>query len=311
MCLVFRKQYDRVTGRRLFFERIRALLIKRWHVSRRQISLFFGFFFLSILLEILAVAVIPTPQEIQSSMTLNDRTTDAKITFQPSMYNPQTIVSYANSDTNLVQTRLTNYLAATGATIDSITTDTVDSYVRNRYHETEDIFVNKYQISFAGYDNSSGGTNAMRMNAYFSTVNYHAMPTSLTAASTNLFQFYANSSRKNIRTTNHPILTPRIGGSYISEVLAVFYCFEIFPITLFAFFNGIIAIIFMGVLLLPMVAERLNNSKDLQILTNLSRKTYWISNWIYDVCLCLILISLLTIIVKVKKNLVLLFSIYD
>mgnify|MGYP001090159795 CR=1 len=306
--LVFRKQYDRVTGIRLFFERLRALLIKRCHVSRRQISLFLGFFLLTILLEILAVAVIPSPQDIQSSLTRNDRTTDAKVTFTPSMYNPQTIVNYANSDTNFVRTRLSDYFASTEATIEQISTDTVLTYVQNRFRETEEIFINKYQMSFAAYDNSTSGANAMRMNSYFSTVNYHTMPTSLTVASTNLFQFYANSSLKRIQTTNHPILTPRIGGSYISEILAVFYCFEVFPITLFAFFNSIIAIIFVGILLLPIVTERLNNSKDLQLLTNLTRKTYWIANWIYDFCLCLILISLLTIVVKVGARFFLFFN---
>ena len=230
----------------------------------------------------------------------NARVQDAKITLIPSIYNPQTIVSYANSDTNLVRTRLSDYLVSTGATIDQISTDTVWSYVRNRYLQNEDAFLNKYQLGFAGYDNSSGGSNLIRMNAYFSTVNYHAIPTSLSVADTNLFQFYANSASKKIVTTNQPIITPERATSYFTEILAVFYCFEVFPITLFAFLNSIIVIIFIGVLLLSIVTERLNNSKDLQLLTNLTHRTYWIANWIYDFCLCLILISLLTIVVKVR-----------
>jgi hypothetical protein len=138
------------------------------------------------------------------------------------------------------------------------------------------------------------------MNAYFSTVNYHTMPTSLGGAATNLFQFYANSSSKSIVTTNQPIITPTTTGSYIAEVLSVLYCFEVFPITLFSFLNSIIATIFIGILLLTLITERLNHSKDLQLLTNLTKRTYWISNWIFDFSLCLILIALLTIVVEVR-----------
>ncbi|UJR17400.1 hypothetical protein I4U23_004295 [Adineta vaga] len=80
---VFCQQYERVDGAYLFFNRLCALLIKRWHVSRRQLSLFFGFFLLSILIEILAVGIVPTPQEIQSILLQNERVDDAQVTLTP------------------------------------------------------------------------------------------------------------------------------------------------------------------------------------------------------------------------------------
>jgi hypothetical protein len=136
------------------------------------------------------------------------------------------------------------------------------------------------------------------------------MPTSLGVAATNLFQFYANSSSKSIITTNQPIITTS-AGSYIAEVLPVLYCFEIFPVSLFGFLNSILATIFIGILLLPLITERVNNSKDLQLLTNLTKRIYWFSNWIFDFTLCFILIALLTIIVKVcQKRNVVFFNIY-
>lgn len=240
----------------------------------------------------------------------NERIPDAQVTLIPSIYNPQTIVAYANSDTNLVQTRLMNYLTSTNATIDQISNDNVLNYVRDRYYQTEDIFINKYQISSAAYNNGTSSSPSLRMNGYFSTINYHTMPTSLGVAATNLFQFYANSSSKSIVTTNQPIITRTRSGSYIAEVLSILYCFEVFPISLFSFLNSIIATIFIGILLLTLITERLNHSKDLQLLTNLSRKAYWISNWIYDFLLCLILIGLLTIIVKVCVKKIFIFKKY-
>ena len=254
------------------------------------------------LIEILTVSVMPTPQEIQASLLGNERVTDAQVTLIPSIYNPQTIVTYANSDANLVRTRLINYLTSTGASVDDINTDTVMSYVRDRYYQSADVFINKYQLASAAYNNGTGLAPSLRMNAYFHTVNLHTMPTSLGVAATNLFQFYANSSNKRIVTTNQPIITFPRSASYVVELLTVLYCFDVFPITLFCFLNSIMATIFIGILLLTLVTERLDHSKDLQLLTNLKKRVYWISNWIFDFALCLILIALLTIIVKVRSK---------
>ncbi len=150
-------------------------------------------------------------------------------------------------------------------------------------------------MSFVVYDNGTSTSPALKMNAYFSTVNLHTMPTSLGMAATNLFQFYANSSSKSIVTTNPP------STSYVGQALNVLYCFEIFPVSLFSFINCVIVTIFISILLLTLITERLNRSKDLQLLTNLTKRTYWISNWFFDFLLCLILIGLLTIIVKVRS----------
>jgi hypothetical protein len=245
---------------------------------------------------------VPTPQQIQSTILDNERVVDAQVTLIPPIYNPQTIVAYANNDVNSVQTRLINYLTNTNATINQISDDIVLSYVRDRYHVSELIFINTYQIGFAAYNNGTTLIPSLQMNAYFSTVNYHTMATGLGVAATNLFQFYANSSSKSIVTTNQPIITTTTASSYIAQVLSVLYCFEVFPISLFSFLNSIVATIFIGILILTLVTERINHSKDLQLLTNLSRRIYWFSNWIFDLMLCLILISLLTIIVRVCKQ---------
>ena len=292
--IVFRKQYERVYGAGLLLARIKALLIKRWHVSRRQISLFLGFFLLTILVEILTVVVVPTPQEIQATLLNNERVIDAQVTLIPSIYNPHTIAVYADNDRRLI-----DYLNSTGASIDEIKTNNVSDYVRDRYHQSADIFINRYQLGSSAYNNESETTPTLQMNAYFHTVNLHTMPTSLGVADTNLFQSYANSSEKRIVTTNQPIITYPKSTSYITEILAVLYCFEVFPVALFSFLNSIIVTIFIGILLLTLVTERLNHSKDLQLLTNLKKRVYWISNWIFDFTLCLLLIGFLTIIVKV------------
>ena len=108
------------------------------------------------------------------------------------------------------------------------------------------------------------------------------MATSLSAATTNLFQFYANSSAKMIVTTNQPLIVT--AGTLTGQTLFFqwIFCFDTIPVSLFNFINGIIASIFISLLTLNLVRERTSRSKNLQLLTGLSKFTYWLSNALYD-----------------------------
>jgi hypothetical protein len=253
------------------------------------------------LTEILIVSILPSPQQIQASLTQNDDVAGAEVTLLPSIYNPQTIVTYSNNNGNNVQTNLINYLGSTGATINQISTDTVLSYVVSNYLTSEDTFINTYQIGFAAYNNLTSGIPSLTFNSYFSTVNYHAMATSLSVGSTNLFQFYAGSTTKMIITTNQPILTTSSYYTASQQFFQIIYCFDTLPLSLFNFLNSVLASLFISILMVHLIQERVSHSKDLQLLTNLSKRSYWFSNTIFDLCLCFIICILLAIIVKVKK----------
>jgi hypothetical protein len=253
------------------------------------------------LAEILIVSVLPTPQQIQASLTQNSRVPNAEVTLLPSIYNPQTIVIYSNNDGNDAQSRLYDYIQSTGATIDEIFNDTVLDYVRDNYLTSEDVFINKYQIAFALYNNLTSSVPSLTFNSYFSTVNYHAIPTSLSVASTSIFQFYANSSAKKIITTNQPVLTTSNTSTVLERFLQVLYCFDTLPLSLFNFLNSILAVLFIAILLVPLIQERVSHSKDLQLLTNLKKRSYWLSNTIFDMLSCFVVSILLTIIIKVMN----------
>jgi hypothetical protein len=292
--------HEHETGSRRFWYRIAALLIKRWHGLCRQYVYIIGFFLLPVLIEILIVSVLPTPQSIQASLLQNDRVENAQVTLTPSIYNPETVVSYANNYGNNARQNYMTFIQNTGATVNEISTDTVLNYVTSNYLSSEDAFINTYQMAFALYNNLTSSVPSLTFNSYFSTVNFHAMPTSLSVASTNLYQFYANSSSKKITTTNQPILTTSTSYSFGQIFFGSVYCFDTLPLSLFNFLNSVIAAIFMSILMIPLIEERVNHSKNLQLLTNLSKGGYWLSNIIFDLCLCLVLSILLTMVVKVK-----------
>ncbi|CAM4741576.1 unnamed protein product [Rotaria magnacalcarata] len=186
--------------------------------------------------------------------------------------------------------RFLDYIQNTSATIDELSTNNVIQYVTDECSTNEQFFVNKYQMGFAFYKNL---TTSLIFDSYFSTVNYHAMATSLSVASTNLFQFYANSSAKKIITTNQPIITPTTAYTALQRFFELIYCFDTIPLALFNFLNSILAALFISILIVPSIQERINRSKDLQLLTNLTKKTYWFSNITFDLLACFLLCSLL------------------
>jgi hypothetical protein len=74
------------------------------------------------------------------------------------------------------------------------------------------------------------------------------------------------------------------------------------PLSLFNFINSVLGALFISILLIPLIQERITHAKDLQLLTNLTKRSYWFSNIIFDLSICIILCALLTITVKVKKR---------
>ncbi|CAF3881561.1 unnamed protein product [Rotaria sordida] len=297
---VFSVHYNHISGIRLFCTQVWTMFLKQSILTRRQISFLVGFFLIPIFLEILTVAILPKPKTIQTSMLQNERVRDAQVQLYPSIYNPHTIITYSNNNDNNVQSHLLTYLTNTNATIKQLSTNTIVNEVISQWNESEDIFINRYQIGFGLFNNLTSTNLPLIFNVYFSTVNYHTMATSLSIATTSLFQFYANSSSKKIITTNQPILISEEQLSEEDRFFEMIYCFDTLPLSLFNFINSILAAVFIGMLSSNIIRERLTHSKDLQLLTRLSKFTYWFSTALYDFSICLILCTILTIIIKIS-----------
>ena len=278
--------------------RLWTLVIKRWILSYRQIFLLLGFILGPLIIEIIAIGTLPSPISIQASLLQNERVKGGEVTLIPSIYNPQTIVINSNERRNQVLDYLRNYLTSMGATIREIDTPDVLNYVISRNNDSYNTFVNKYQMSFSIYQRSS----FLTLNIFYSTVNYHAMAVGLNTATTTLFQYYANSSIKRIRTTNQPIVTSSESLTSREIFFDRLYCFDTIPLSLLNVINSVIATIFTGILAMNVIRERISRSKNLQLLTSTSKKLYWLSNFLYDFTLCLIVSGLLTAVVKVKQR---------
>lgn len=293
---MFRHNFNRIIGFSLAWTRLCNLMLKRWMLSYRQLFVLLGFFLGPIIIEILIISTLPTPKGIQATLLQTERIENAQVTVLPSLYNPQSIVVYSNEVDNQMKGYLTNYLTSMGAKLEIISTNNIIDYVSARNSDSYDTYVNKYQMGFSIVKDFSWFT----LDAYFSSVNFHTIPTSLSVLTNCLFQYYSNSSSKRIITTNQPFYI--ISSAVTARALFYdqIYCFDTVPFSLFNFLNTIIVSIFISILALNVIRERITHSKDLQLLTNTTKKLYWLSNFLYDFMLCLLVTALLTVVVKVR-----------
>lgn len=104
-----------------------------------------------------------------------------------------------------------------------------------------------------------------------------------------VFQFYGNSSSKRILTITQPLLisSGTLGGQTL-------FFQRIFS------FDTILVSIFISLLVLNLLRKRTSRSKDLQLLSGLLKFTYLFSHAMCDFILCFMIISLLSVIVKVN-----------
>ncbi|CAF1351988.1 unnamed protein product, partial [Didymodactylos carnosus] len=301
-------QRQLIVGLPLYLKQFFALINKRFIISRRQYLTTLGFILIPLIIEIIIIVVLPTPGQIQSSILQNDHIKNASVQLIPSIYNTQeqqqTVVIYGNSN-NTPLINLRNYLSVNqNINVEQITTDTIMSYVQQRYNQTEMLFMYKYQIAQSFYLNLTA-TLPLTFDAYFSTVNYHTMAVSLGVSMTQLFQYYSNNSQKEIITTNMPLITTSNSTSTSSsELLQKLMCFDALPQTLFGFLNTVLAVIFTSIFLIQIIKERRTHSKNLQLICNhLSYFIYWLSNFVYEFVWSIIMCTLLTIIVKISAAL--------
>lgn len=144
------------------------MIVKRWLLLRRQIAFLVGFFLLPILLKIVAVTIIPSRTEIDASILQNRRYPDAEMQLIPSIYNPHTVII----DPSNTQSSLRAYLLGTNANIEEVVSNRIVDYVRSQWNSSENTFITKDQMRLSLSSN-------LTTDAYHSTVNYHAMATSL------------------------------------------------------------------------------------------------------------------------------------
>lgn len=139
---------------------------------------------------------------------------------------------------------------------------------------------------------------------YFSTMAFHSSAIILNEITNLLLKFLTNDFNKTITTINAPIsLNQTIikGDDFISNLA----CIDVLPVSILNLINSEIVALIISLIAIHVTKERGNGFKSLQFISSTHFSTYWISNYIFDLSICLINIGTIVITIKlvdVLKN---------
>jgi hypothetical protein len=218
-------------------------------------------------------------------------------------YNPQTIPYsiYGDGDVESMEKLVKTFInpIKTPNTIlqpiYNVTIDNeIDKYVLKKRKEDVNNIVNNYYIGF-GINISS--TNEIRVAGYYSTLAYHSGATIVNLLDNILQAFLSNSTKSSISTLNTPLPanSTRYRGNRFLKYLA---CFDVLPLSLLNLLTAINIGFFISLLVMHVSKERINGFKTLQLLSGTHGVVYWISNYIFDLILCLINVALIVSVLK-------------
>ena len=174
----------------------------------------------------------------------------------------------------------------------------VNEYVLNlREQDSYRNLVNNY---FAGmilnYTNSK-----LYSTLYFNSMALHSSASLINEINSIYLIMLTNDSSRSITTYNKPLEASQYlnNANYYDEFIG---CLDVLPSSLISFLNSVIFAFFISILIMHLSRERCNGSKQLQMLSGLHYVTYWISNYLFDLLICLFNIVLMVIVLKIVAS---------
>jgi hypothetical protein len=82
--------------------------------------------------------------------------------------------------------------------------------------------------------------------------------------------------------------------------LNVLGCLDTMPGTLLNFVNAVVTALIISFIVMHVARERTSGSKQLQLMSDVHYSTYWLANYLFDLIVVLINVTLLVIILKSK-----------
>jgi hypothetical protein len=220
-------------------------------------------------------------------------------------YGKQDIPYYiggGGTTTNL-ETLVQNVLSAkSGVNPIKYSSNTInDQILQDRKNSLQNIMYN----NFVGLIFNMTSSNRLYADILFSQIAYHSSANVLNDID-NFLLYYARNydTTRSIKTINLPIASNAslAGGTSFLEVLA---CIDSLPVSLLNLIVSFIIAFMIGIIVMHVAKERLNGSKQLQLLSGVHFSTYWISHYLFDTLIYIF--NILTIIfalaiVNLSKN---------
>jgi hypothetical protein len=211
-------------------------------------------------------------------------------------YKKQQVPYFLQGNTSVISNSLTPY------TINSLpqssfilmNSSSINNNILNIKKSNLTALINDYYIGM----NLNYINNTLYATAYYSTLAYHTSASIINNIDNLILQIIVGDNSKSLNTINSPLASSG-SLSNTTNYLLLLACLDSLPISLLNFITSIIVAFIMSIMVISMTRERFNGSKQLQLLSGIHYSTYWISNYLFDLCVCILQLASMVIILKI------------
>jgi hypothetical protein len=184
--------------------------------------------------------------------------------------------------------------------VDVSNESSIGPYVLSAYQSSTANLTNNY---FTGITFNIISSSLIYANVYYSTLACHSPAAILNEVSNILLAFYSNSNYS-ITTKNAPIsASTSLSSSNFLDSLA---CFDIIPVSILSFTTSILVAFCISIVVFHTGKEKVDGSKNLQMLSGVYGAAYWIANHLFDFIILLIqstfLVAIIILVAKLRNN---------
>jgi hypothetical protein len=278
-------------------QQIGAIMLKRLFIFVRR-YIIAGFFLLTpVLIAIVCAASLDTADNVLNSDTFKLKNPDP-VTPLMSMYGKQKFVYKINaSDKETIRRSLSEYMKSNGrdSLFDLYDTgvQSINDYVFQKREESYDNLIRNY---YGGFEIYMDG-DLLKTIGYYSSMVYHSSAAILNEANSFALAYYTGKFNKSIRTVNAPIVTSlNLTDEMQATISQALSCLEFIPFSTVDILTSIVFACLISYIAIHLTREKRNGSKSLQLLSGTHFSTYWVANYLFDMCLLLVsIISFLLI----------------
>ena len=292
--IAFKDNFIRNTGVKFTLQQIKGLVIKRFRIFFRRFILASLILLFPLFAEAILSAIIPSQtNKINSILGINANNGSNFLNL--SQYGLQTVPYFATGTNSTVTSLLVKNTFGNTSNINlfSLESDTINSYVLSLRSSSLKSFINNYFVGLS--INLTNGT--LSSTLYYSSLAFHSSASVLNQMSNMLLDYLTNDTSYSITSVNSPINSDSSLANS-TDFLELLACFDTVPLTLINFINAVIVAFVISILVMHVSRERLNGSKQLQLLSGTNYITYWISNYIFDLFICLFIASTMVLMLK-------------
>jgi hypothetical protein len=266
-----------------WFEQLLSLWIKRWKIFYRRYILAAFTILGPIILQALFCSLIGSGT-LQTTTSATSVGLKGTYNLGLSTYPSNTIPYYVNGtvSTSSFQSFLSSVYTSSnrpGVTLQNMSTSDLNTYVLNLRKSSIMNLLNTYYFGMSFYLQSS--TN-LQATVYYNSMALQSAGNILNEVDNLIFQVAMGGSTGYSISTTNAALRQNTSTSGFSGFINVLPCFNSLPYTLLSFFDSVIVAFMIAIVTMNMSRERLNGSKQLQLLSGTDYYTYWLSNYLID-----------------------------